>query len=71
VIDIGTGAGFVSEGLGVAILPRFAVPEGVGVQVLRVIDADLDWPLGVATSAIRAPSAAALALLARIDDHLR
>jgi DNA-binding transcriptional LysR family regulator len=71
VIDIGTGAGFVSEGLGVAILPRFAVPEGVGVVVLRVIDADLDWPLGVATSAIRAPSAAAVALLARIEDHLR
>jgi DNA-binding transcriptional LysR family regulator len=67
VIDIGTGARFVAAGLGVAILPRFAVPEGLGVVLRTVRDADLRWPLGVATSAVRAPSAATRALLALID----
>jgi hypothetical protein len=38
--------------------------------MVTVTGADLQWPLGVATSAVRAPSAAARALLARIDDHL-
>jgi DNA-binding transcriptional LysR family regulator len=71
VIDISTGAGFVRHGLGVAILPRFAVPDEVDLVVLPVAEADLDWPLGIATSAVRAPSAAARALLTMIDDHLR
>lgn len=71
VIDISTGAGFVRHGLGVAILPRFAVPESADLVVRPVADADLDWPLGVATSTIRAPGAAARALLGMIDDHLR
>lgn len=67
VIDIGTGARFVAAGLGVAILPRFAVPPDLDVVLRTVSDADLQWPLGVATSAVRAPSAAARALLALID----
>jgi DNA-binding transcriptional LysR family regulator len=71
VIDISTGASFVRHGLGIAILPRFAVPDEVDLVVRPVADADLDWPLGVATSAIRAPGAAARALLGMIDDHLR
>jgi DNA-binding transcriptional LysR family regulator len=70
VIDIGSGASLVRHGLGIAILPRFAVPEDRGLDLLTVTGADLDWPLGVATSAVRAPSAAARALLALIDDHL-
>jgi DNA-binding transcriptional LysR family regulator len=70
VIDIGTGAGFVRHGLGIAILPRFAVREDLGLAMLTVAGADLDWPLGVATSTVRAPSAAARALLELIDDHL-
>jgi DNA-binding transcriptional LysR family regulator len=71
VIDIGSGAAFVSQGLGVAVLPRFAVPESLGVVQLTIADADLDWPLGVATSAVRAPSAATRALLTLIDNHVR
>jgi hypothetical protein len=35
-----------------------------------VAGADLDWPLGIATSAVRAPSAAARALLAMVDDYV-
>jgi DNA-binding transcriptional LysR family regulator len=71
VTDLSAGADFVRQGLGVAILPRFAVPESLGLVVSTVTDADLEWPLGVATSAVRAPSAAVRTLLARIDDHLR
>jgi DNA-binding transcriptional LysR family regulator len=67
VIDIGTGARFVAAGLGVAILPRFAVPPDLGVVLRTVSEADLQWPLGVATSAVRAPSAATRALLALIE----
>ncbi|MEU8231082.1 LysR family transcriptional regulator [Actinoplanes sp. NPDC048967] len=71
VVDLTTGAGFVRHGLGIAILPRFAVPDEADLVVVPVADADLDWPLGVATSAVRAPGAAARALLGMIDDHLR
>ncbi len=71
VIDLTTGAGFVRHGLGVAILPRFAVPDEADLVVVPVADADLDWPLGVATSAVRTPGAAARALLGMIDDHVR
>jgi DNA-binding transcriptional LysR family regulator len=71
VSDLRTGADFVREGLGVAILPLFAVPEGLGLKNVTVSDADLDWPLGVATSAIRSPSAATRALLALIDAQPR
>lgn len=71
VIDIGAGADFVRHGLGVAILPRFAVPDGLGLVVRTVTGADLAWPLGVATSAVRAPSAAARALLDLIDSAVR
>ena len=70
VIDIGTGAGFVRHGLGVAILPRFAVREDLGLAIVTVAGADLDWPLGVATSAVRAPSAPTRALRALIGEHL-
>jgi DNA-binding transcriptional LysR family regulator len=70
VIDISTGASFVRHGLGIAILPRFAVHEDRDLEVRTVTGANLDWPLGVAVSALRAPSAAARALLALIDEHL-
>jgi len=71
VIDIGTGAGFVNEGLGLAVLPRFVVPESLDVGLVTVTGADLRWPLGVATSAVRAPGAATRALLDLIDSYVR
>ena len=71
VIDIGSGARFVAAGLGVAILPRFAVPPDLDVVLRTVTGADLDWPLGVAVSRVRAPSAAARAVLALIDEQIR
>ncbi|WP_307873208.1 LysR family transcriptional regulator [Paractinoplanes ovalisporus] len=71
VTDIAGGAGFVREGLGVAILPTFVVPDDrTGLVLKKVVGADLDWPLGVAVSAVRRPSAAARALLALIDEKV-
>jgi DNA-binding transcriptional LysR family regulator len=71
VSDLTSAADFVREGLGMAILPMFAVPDGAGLVNLAVAGADLNWPLGVGTSAVRAPSAAARALLAMVDDYVR
>jgi len=68
MIDITAAAHYVREGLGIAILPRFAVPDTTGLILRRVTDADLEWPLGIAISALRAPSAAARALLALIGE---
>jgi DNA-binding transcriptional LysR family regulator len=70
VIDIASGAEFVREGLGLAILPPFAVPDREGLILRSVSGADLDWPVGLATSALRAPSAAAQALVALIEQRL-
>ena len=67
VTDIGSGADFVREGLGVAFLPLFVVPDERGLIFKRVRDADLEWPLGIAVPSLRAQEAAARALLALID----
>jgi DNA-binding transcriptional LysR family regulator len=63
VMDITSGASYVREGLGVAILPPFAVPDRRGLVVRPLAGSDLEWPLGLAVSALRPPSAAARALL--------
>ena len=71
VTNIASGASYVREGLGVAILPPCVVPDDSrGLVVKHLVDADLDWPLGVAVSALRRPSAAARALLALIDEKV-
>jgi DNA-binding transcriptional LysR family regulator len=71
VTNIANGASYVREGLGVAILPPCVVPDDpAGLVVKHLVDADLDWPLGVAVSSLRRPSAAARALLALIDEKV-
>jgi DNA-binding transcriptional LysR family regulator len=70
VIDIGSGANYVREGLGVAILPRFAVPDKRGLVVRPVAGSDLEWPLGLAVSALRAPSAATRALIELLEKSI-
>jgi DNA-binding transcriptional LysR family regulator len=69
-MDIGSGAGYVREGLGVAILPRFAVPDRRGLVVKTLAGGDLEWPLGLAVSALRAPSAATRALIELLEKNL-
>jgi DNA-binding transcriptional LysR family regulator len=68
ITDIATGADFVRNGLGVALLPRFVLAGARGVRTLPVTDADLDWPLSVAVAAGRAPGAAARAMIALARD---
>jgi DNA-binding transcriptional LysR family regulator len=63
VTDIATGADFVRHGLGVAILPRFVVPEDPSLRSLTITDAELDWPVAVAISSTRRPSAATRMML--------
>jgi DNA-binding transcriptional LysR family regulator len=67
VADIATVVQYVRNGLGVALIPRFAVGPGDGVRVLPVAGADLRWTFGVATGSARRPTAAVRALLDLVD----
>ncbi|WP_203136510.1 LysR family transcriptional regulator [Microbacterium sp. JZ31] len=62
VADIATAPDYVRHGLGIALLPRFVL-EGVRDLATRVVsDADLAWPLSLASPRTRRLSAAAAAL---------
>ena len=69
VADIGTVADYVRNGLGVALIPRFAVGSGDGLVTLPVAGARLRWTFSVATASARRPSAAVRALLDMVDAH--
>ena len=70
ITDISTGVAYVRNGLGISLLPRFVLTERSGVVVTTVSGVDLTWPLAVATSSTRAPSAAVRALLGVLDEFL-
>ncbi|WP_415972755.1 LysR family transcriptional regulator [Rhodococcus sp. 077-4] len=70
ITDISTGADYVRNGLGIALLPSFVLSGTDGVRVKTIMDADLRWPLAVATPTARTPSAAVRALLSVIDEYL-
>jgi DNA-binding transcriptional LysR family regulator len=70
VTDVATGADFVRHGLGIAILPRFVVSETPDLSVLTIAGADLSWPMAVATSSARSPSAAARVMLQLFEEHV-
>ncbi|MEU4094231.1 LysR family transcriptional regulator [Streptomyces sp. NPDC026673] len=72
VTDVTTTADYVRHGLGVALMPSFAVrADDPGVCVRPVAGAVLEWPLGVAYSSVRRPGAALTALLALIGRYVR
>jgi len=72
VTDITMTADYVRQGLGVAIMPSFAVAaDDPGVCVRPVADGPLEWSLGVAYSSVRRPGAALTALLALIGRFVR
>ncbi|WP_039938353.1 LysR family transcriptional regulator [Streptomyces himastatinicus] len=71
ITAIGDGADFVRHGLGVALLPRGSAEPGDDLVSLPVTGADLDWPISLATSSDRTPSAAARAFQRLVDEHLR
>ncbi|GAA1518291.1 LysR family transcriptional regulator [Sphaerisporangium rubeum] len=70
VTDIATAAAYVGHGLGVALMPAFAVRPDPRVRVVPVEEGALRWSLGVATAAARRPSAAVKALIALVDGHV-
>lgn len=63
VADIAAAAGFVQQGLGLALLPAFVVAGEKELCVLKVTDHVMTWKLSVAYSKKRRLSAAARALL--------
>ncbi|MEU8817952.1 LysR family transcriptional regulator [Actinoplanes sp. NPDC048796] len=67
VTDISSAVDFVREGLGVAIVPQFAVDDKSGLIIKRIPGVGLVWPFGIAIPGLRQPSAATRALLALID----
>ena len=72
VADIRTAADFVRQGLGVAVLPSFAIPTAdPRLAVSPLAGATSHWTLHIATSATRRPSAALRALLALVDRYVR
>ncbi|WP_432824921.1 LysR family transcriptional regulator [Dactylosporangium sp. CA-092794] len=71
VADVSTIHQYVREGLGVALVPRFAVADASSAVRVRPVTTRLRWDFAVATAATRRPSAAARALLALVDDFRR
>jgi DNA-binding transcriptional LysR family regulator len=63
-------AEFVRHGVGVAIMPAFAVTGDGAVRTLKVKDQSLEWSLHLATPRKRKPTAAVRALLGLVDSHL-
>jgi DNA-binding transcriptional LysR family regulator len=64
-------ADFVRHGVGVAIVPPFAVHGDDAVRTLKVKDQPLEWSLHLATTRKRKPTAAVRALAGLVDSHLR
>jgi DNA-binding transcriptional LysR family regulator len=71
ITDIATATAYVRHGLGIALLPRFAIGADDEVIALPVVGADLDWPMSLATPKERTPSSATTALLELIRATLR
>jgi DNA-binding transcriptional LysR family regulator len=69
VTDIATAPAYVRHGLGIALLPRFALHDIQDLAVLPVTGADLGWPMSLATPKNRSTSAAAAALVKMIQDR--
>jgi DNA-binding transcriptional LysR family regulator len=63
ITDIATATTYVRNGLGIALLPRFAIGSEPGVVALPVAGAGLEWPLSLAAPKDRALSSATRALL--------
>jgi DNA-binding transcriptional LysR family regulator len=64
-------AGFVRHGVGVAIVPPFAVQSDDAVRTLKIKDESMEWSLHLARPRRRKPTAAVRALTGLVDAHLR
>ncbi|GAB3395332.1 LysR family transcriptional regulator [Amycolatopsis echigonensis] len=70
ITDLAAGTDFVRQRLGVALLPRAILPQDDDLAVLPIADADLDWPISLATPAGRTAGAAAKAFADLVVQHL-
>ncbi|GLY92521.1 LysR family transcriptional regulator [Actinoallomurus iriomotensis] len=70
ITDITVGSDFVRHRFGVALLPRAVLLPDEDLAVLRVTDADLDWPISLATATGRTPGAAARAFEEYVERYV-
>lgn len=70
VTDMSSAAAYVQSGLGMALLPEFAVAQAPDAAVLTLSDQSLTWTLSIATSSTRRPSAPTRAFLDLVEDYV-
>ncbi len=71
VAGIEHAADFVRHGVGIAILPPFAVRGQDAVRTVNIRDQSLEWSLHLGTPRKRRPTAAVRALVGLVDAHVR
>jgi DNA-binding transcriptional LysR family regulator len=71
VSSVQSAVEFVRHGVGVAIVPPFAVHGDDAVRTVRVKDHPMEWSLHLAMPRRRRPTAAMRALSGLVDAHLR
>ncbi|WP_285567974.1 LysR family transcriptional regulator [Actinoallomurus iriomotensis] len=71
VDSLDAAAGFVRHGVGVAIVPPFAVRGDDAVRTVKIKDESMEWSLHLATPRRRKPTAAVRALAELVDAHVR
>jgi DNA-binding transcriptional LysR family regulator len=70
-LGIENGVQFVRHGVGLGILPAYAVQGEEAIRAVAISDQSFQWSLYMATLKKRKPSAALRALLALVGKHLR
>ncbi|MGK5682057.1 LysR family transcriptional regulator [Actinoplanes sp. URMC 104] len=68
--DLSTIPGYVESGIGVALVPPLAAEEGTGVVPVDLDPPATSWMLALARNTTVAPTRAASAFLALVDDHV-
>ncbi|TCO47486.1 DNA-binding transcriptional LysR family regulator [Kribbella antiqua] len=70
-LGIENGVQFVTHGVGLGILPEYAVAGIDGIRAVPIVDESFQWSLYMATLKKRKPTAALRALLALVSRHLK
>jgi DNA-binding transcriptional LysR family regulator len=70
-LGIENGVQFVRHGVGLGILPGYAVADDKSIRRVAITDETFEWSLYMATLRKRKPSAALRALLGLVVTHLR
>ncbi|MFB6720072.1 LysR family transcriptional regulator [Kribbella sp. NPDC056345] len=70
-LGIENGVQFLAQGVGLGILPEYAVAGLDEVRVVPILDETFEWSLYMATLRKRKPTAALRALLGLVSTHLK